>query len=106
MKLSGKITRTIATAAIVGMLAAPTLATTTIQGNLLAGNGYGPGDQDSNNGLGDCDSAAVQFTTDNSLLLAKGGGGNGHGGENGGNRSGDQDGDQDRDRDRDGDCQA
>jgi hypothetical protein len=129
MKLSQKITKIISTAAILGMLAAPALASTTIDGAHLAGNGHGPGDgtgtgdssQDgTGNGPGDGDCLGVfQYTLDNTLLLARGGNGNGNGngnggssgnggngghsngGENGGNSSGDQDGDRDRDRDRD-----
>jgi hypothetical protein len=124
MKLSQKITKIISTAAILGMLAAPALASTTIDGAHLAGNGHGPGDgtgtgtgdssQDgTGNGPGDGDCLGVfQYTMDNTLLLARGGngnggssgnggnGGHGNGGENGGNSSGDQD----RDRDRDDSC--
>jgi hypothetical protein len=123
MKLSQKITKIISTTAILGMLAAPALASTTIDGAHLAGNGHGPGDgtgtgtgdssQDgTGNGPGDGDCLGVfQYTMDNTLLLARGGngnggssgnggnGGHGNGGENGGNSSGDQDGDRDRDRD-------
>ena len=103
MTLSVKITRIIAAAAIVGMLAAPVLASTTIHGIFLTGNGNGTGDRDCDkdhdrdqNKDQDQDRdhlGAVQFITPNTLLLASGE--NGNGTENG---------TKDRDRSKDRDC--
>lgn len=89
LKISAKITTTIGAAAIVAMLAVPAMANTTTSGSFLAGNGLGIG-----NDLGD------------TLLLVRGGNGNGGGRKGSGRESGDRDGSGsgDRDRGRDSSC--
>lgn len=92
MKLSKKTVSAIRFAAVLSLL-----VTT---GMVLAGNGYGPGDgtgegpQDgTGNGpaTGDC-TAGINFTLDNSFLLAGNGNGSGGGTGNGGNGHGPGDG--------------
>jgi hypothetical protein len=79
MKFSGKITRFLAGAAILSMLATPALAG---KGN-GPGDGTGTGERDGEYCPNDCDLSSVEFTMSDPLLLA---------------------GDQTRDRDKDGDC--
>lgn len=84
MKFTGKISKTIATAAIFTMFAVPAMASSEPQGGFLAGKVLG-------NGTGDI------------VLLASGGNGSGNGsGDRDGSGSGDRD--RDRDRDQDGSC--
>lgn len=89
MQLTTKMAKTLIMATAVLMLSVP----------VMAGNGHGPGDgtgtsdgpQDGTGngpGTGDCLNSAV-FTLDHSQLLARGGNGNGNGGERGGHGPGD-----------------